>query len=168
MKKVMIGILILIPVLILVIIAAVSSILKMAAWIAVDDISVVYKNTSTEAESIEIEFQGTPTKFDFDKYLDVKVMPEYANRYSIEWRISDVQIMDDIYQLEYKKYQDELIAYDKYLDDVGYYDNQINDIKAEIASAKKKLDEDLAKVPSWLPERKKELQEKFDSFKAEK
>ena len=44
MKKVMIGILILIPVLILVIVAAVSNFLKIAAWIAVDDISVVYKD----------------------------------------------------------------------------------------------------------------------------
>lgn len=168
MKKVMIGILILIPVLILVIIAAVSSILKMAAWIAVDDILVVYRNTLTEADSIEIEFPGKPTKFDFDKYLEVKVMPEYANRYSIEWRISDVQIMDDGYRLEYKNYQDELKEYGKYLDDVGYYDNQIKDIEAEIASAKTKLDEDLAKVPGWNTERREQLQKAFDGFKAEK
>ena len=73
MKKVMIGILILIPVLILVIIAAVSSILKMAAWIAVDDISVVYKNTSTEAESInDIEFSGTPVDGRFGDFVTVK------------------------------------------------------------------------------------------------
>ena len=43
MKKVMIGILILIPVLIVFIVAMVSSIVSLQAWIAVDDVVLIYK-----------------------------------------------------------------------------------------------------------------------------
>ena len=100
MKKVMIGILILIPVLILVIVAAVSNFLKIAAWIAVDDISVVHtEDQSQEAESITVVLNPQQLIYDVNDYVKVKVFPEYANRYAIEWRISgDVECFDKEYE----------------------------------------------------------------------
>ena len=76
MKKVMIGILILIPVLILVIVAAVSNFLKIAAWIAVDDISVVYKDDQNqEADSITLVFDSKVSLYDMNDFVKVKVSP---------------------------------------------------------------------------------------------
>lgn len=87
MKKVMVGILILIPVIILLIVVAVSNFLQMAAWIAVDDISVLDK-AGAEAESVTVIFPSDKPVYNMYDYLNIKVMPDYANRYSIEWRIS--------------------------------------------------------------------------------
>ena len=133
MKKVMIGILILIPVLILVIVAAVSNFLKIAAWIAVDDISVVYKDDQNqEADSITLVFDSKVSLHDMNDFVKVKVFPEYANRYSIEWRISgDVECIDKEYEKLYNEYRAELDVYNKYLSDIGAIDERIRILTEE-------------------------------------
>ena len=98
MKKVMIGILILIPVLILLVVAAVSSILSLAAWIAVDNMTLISKSTGQyDPDSIEVVFSDDVQTYNFYDYLKVVIEPVRANRYSIEWRLSDVQCMDAAY-----------------------------------------------------------------------
>lgn len=58
MKKVMIGILILIPIIILFVVAMVSSIVSTGAWIAVEDLQLYYKDTETVAESLSLSLEG--------------------------------------------------------------------------------------------------------------
>ncbi len=104
----MVGVLILIPVLILLIVAAVSNILSLAAWIAVDDMRLTYKNGET-AESISVVFPSDKDVYDFYDYIKVEIEPKRANRYSIEWKISGkVDCMDEEYEKKYQYYLDHI------------------------------------------------------------
>lgn len=118
MKKVMIGILILIPVLILLIVAAVSTLISKVAWIAVDNIALLDKNTHSVIEQITIvlpEDSEEGSLHDFYDYIEVDVRPKRANRYSVEWRLSDeVNWEEDCMDAEY-------------LNDYKYYLNHKND-----------------------------------------
>ncbi len=118
MKKVMIGILILIPIIVLVVVALVSTIISLQAWIAVEDMNLYYKNTQSKAEYLEIELDEVNGIKSFFDYLDVKVLPERANRYSITWSIaSDVSYTDEDYENSYNAYLEELeifnVAFDE-------------------------------------------------------
>ena len=116
MKKVMIGILILIPVLILLILAAVSKIISVAAWIAVDDFTIYEKGTKTPAESLVLELSDVSSTLDFKSYFDIDIMPERANRYTVEWRISeDMECLDEAYGASYERYLQQLAAHNAYL-----------------------------------------------------
>ena len=112
MKKAMIGILILIPVLIMVVVAMVSSIVSLQAWIAVDSIELTYKGSDVEAENIKYSLDEVANKtLNIYDYVDVKVYPEKAKNYSVEWRISgDVSYTDDKHQAEYEKYKSDFSA----------------------------------------------------------
>ena len=100
MKKVMIGMLILIPILILVIVALVSSIISIQAWISVEDIILKHKGTENVAEDISFNFANVANKtINLYDYIDVKVLPDKANKYTVEWHITgDVICTDDEYQ----------------------------------------------------------------------
>ncbi len=118
MKKVMIGILILIPIIVLVVVALVSTIISLQAWIAVEDMDVYHKNTQNKAEYLEIELDEVNGIKSFFDYLDVKVLPERANRYSITWSIaSDLSYTDEDYENSYNAYLEELdifnVAFDE-------------------------------------------------------
>ena len=146
MKKVMVGILILIPVIILLIVVAVSNFLQMAAWIAVDDISVLDK-AGAEAESVTVIFPSDKPVYNMYDYLNIKVMPDYANRYSIEWRISGtVECMDKEYEKKYNDYLLRREAHDKYLSDLGAINEQIRIANSEIDSAKRTLDRRIEEI----------------------
>lgn len=112
MKKVMIGILILIPIIIVFIVAMVSMIVSMQAWIAVEDLQLVYKGTEDEAESLEYLLEDVKDKtINFNDVLDVIILPEKANRYVIEWSIvGTITYMDEEYKGEYDKYLQEYSA----------------------------------------------------------
>ncbi len=104
MKKVLIGILILIPIIILLIIALVTNLLSIEAWVAVDDIKLIFKNSAstTNLELSLAELAGE--KHNFSEWLEVKVMPEKANRYKLEWQISSLKCTDEAYEKEYDSY----------------------------------------------------------------
>lgn len=112
MKKVMIGMLILIPILILVIVALVSSIISIQAWISVEDIILKHKGTENVAEDISFNFANVANKtINLYDYIDVKVLPDKANKYTVEWHITgDVICTDDEYQAKYEKYKQDLSA----------------------------------------------------------
>ena len=100
MKKAMVGILILIPILILVIVAMVSNIVSMQAWISVEDLLITEKGTERAADTISLSLDAirdkTVSVFD---YVDVKVLPEKANKYTIEWKVDgNVTYTDEDYQ----------------------------------------------------------------------
>ncbi len=174
MKKVMIGILILIPILILVIVVAVSNLLQIAAWIAVDDITVVDNATGLEAEKITVEFSGDETTRSFTDYVKVKVFPEYANRYSVEWRISgEIVCTDETYKKEYDRYLAELEVRDRYLSDVKQIEDKISAIVAETAVAERdfetkiiNVDQDQSLSAYEKEEQKALIREQFDAEQA--
>lgn len=96
MKKVLIGILILIPIIILLVVALVTNLLQLQAWIAVDDLLINEKGTDAAVEEIEMLLDvndGVIHKF--TDYVDVVVLPDKANNYSIEWTISNVVCSDE-------------------------------------------------------------------------
>lgn len=112
MKKAMVGILILIPILILVIVAMVSNIVSMQAWISVEDLLITEKGTERAADTISLSLDAirdkTVSVFD---YVDVKVLPEKANKYTIEWKVDgNVTYTDEDYQERYAAY---LVEYNR-------------------------------------------------------
>lgn len=173
MKKVMVGILILIPVIILVIIIAVSNFLQMTAWIAVDDFDVLDK-AGEEAESLTVVFPGESTAYKMYDYLDIKVKPDYANRYSVEWRISgEVECMDSEYEKKYNKYIEERNAHDKYVSDVGAITEQIRVIYSEIDVLKEALDKRIEEINegdefTFEYEKDEAIEEATQEFNAQK
>ena len=106
----MIGILILIPVLIVFIVAMVSSIVSLQAWIAVDDVELTYKGGKVEAEMLTYSFDEVSNRtLNIYDYVDVKVYPEKAKNYAIEWRITgNISYTDSKYQQDYENYKSDL------------------------------------------------------------
>ena len=103
MKKVMIGILILIPIIIVFIVAMVSAIVSTQAWISVEDLKLQIKGTENEAETVtySLDELGSGIVNLYDK-IDVVVLPEKANKYVIEWQIvGDITYTDQDYTAKY-------------------------------------------------------------------
>lgn len=108
----MVGILILIPILILFIVAMVSNIISMQAWISVEDIQLTEKWSERTAENISLSLDGIQGKtISIYDYVNVKVLPEKANKYTIEWKIDgNVTYTDEEYQEKYEAYVREISA----------------------------------------------------------
>ena len=106
MKKVMIGILILIPIIILLVVAMVSSIVSAQAHIAVENIELKYKDSDNTIYELPLNFKDVADKVvNLKDYLDVVVSPQKANNYTIEWKISgDISYTDSEYENKYKQY----------------------------------------------------------------
>ncbi len=151
MKKVMIGILILIPILILVIVALVSSIVSIQAWISVEDIQLRYKGTENVAENISFNFENVANKtINLYDYIDVKVLPDKANNYTVEWHITgDVVYTDDEYQTKYEKYKQDLSALKAELE-AEYPDFSDAERKSAYNTAKSRYGEDSVKIISAM------------------
>ncbi len=105
MKKVLIGILILIPIIILLVVALVTNLLQLQVWIAVEDMMVTQKATGLEAEELDLYIDvGDNTVYDLYEWVEVAVFPEKANRYTIEWSMSNLKCSDDEYEDQYEDY----------------------------------------------------------------
>lgn len=77
MKKVMIGILILIPIIILLVVAMVSTIVSAQAHIAVENIELKYKNSQDTIYELPLSLESVANKVvNIKDYLDVAVFPE--------------------------------------------------------------------------------------------
>lgn len=99
MKKVLIGILILIPIIILLVVALVSNMLQLQAWIAVTDMAVTLKGTETTVSKLDLYLDvNDGTEFDLYDWVDVTVIPDKANRYTVEWTFSNLECTDDDYE----------------------------------------------------------------------
>lgn len=122
MKKVMIGILILIPIIILLIVALVTNIVSLNAHIAVEDLQLTYKGTQNTAYLIPIQIQGEICLYD---YVDAKIYPEQATDKTIEWQIAgDVKYTDTKYEDEYEQYKGELEKFKENL--ANKFDDNLN------------------------------------------
>lgn len=106
MKKALIGILILIPIIILLVVSLATNILVANAHIAVEKLTI--KNLQTNEEAFDLSFQLDDVKagtIDLLQYVYVDIYPRYANSYTLEWRISgNVTYTDEKYEDEYNQY----------------------------------------------------------------
>ncbi len=105
MKKVLIGILILIPIFILLVVALVSNLIQLQAWIAVEDLSVTYKNSANEVTILQLYLDvRDDTVFHMTDWVDVTVTPDKANHYTVDWEINNLVCLEDDYQQRYDDY----------------------------------------------------------------
>ncbi len=111
MKKVLIGILILIPILILLVVALVTNMLQLQAWIAVEDMLVTDRANGKAVNALQLYLDVRDgTVFNFKDFVKVVVLPEKANQYTVEWEITNVECTDDDYQQEYEDYLDDPVG----------------------------------------------------------
>lgn len=88
MKKIMVGILIIIPILIVSVVAAVTTFVSVNAYIAVEKVKLSKK-------SIEIQF--TTEEIDLNNLLSVEITPEKATNKTVEWTIESLTCLDEVY-----------------------------------------------------------------------
>ena len=104
MKKVMIGILILIPIIVLLIVLAVGAIVSMEVYIAVNSVSIVdadgnqVKNITVSTSDLD---KGV---FDVSKYAYVQVLPARATNRTVTWTIEELKCLDNEYEQAYEYY----------------------------------------------------------------
>lgn len=97
MKKVMIGILILIPIIVLVVVALVSVIVSVNAHIAVEDIYLRIKGSDAPATDISLSLAQVRQKAMYlTDFIDIAVYPARANNYTLEYKISGDTIYTDV------------------------------------------------------------------------
>lgn len=107
MKKVMIGILVLIPIIIMITVGAVTSFVTARAHISVEEIRFEFDDG--EEKQLELEF-GRET-YDLSSLLTVTVLPERASDKSFTWRIDDLNCYDDDYNVKWQNGEVEAPAY---------------------------------------------------------
>ena len=86
MKKVMLGILVLIPIIIMLIVGLVTSFVSVAAVIGVESVEIEEDVARIYYSDIPISEDGKRV-VDLDDYLTVVVLPERATNKTVEWRI---------------------------------------------------------------------------------
>ena len=94
MKKVMVGILVIIPVIIVLVVAMVSVFVSMSAHIAVDDITL-------DKNYLEIEYDSEQSAFKLSDLLTATVTPDRASNKTYCWSISDLVCIDEEYKAEW-------------------------------------------------------------------
>lgn len=110
MKKVMIGILILIPIIVLVVVALVSVIVSINAHIAVEDLQLRYKGTDETVYDLQIPLDEV-ANVNIYNYVDAIVYPQKATNKTVEWQIvGDVSYTDENYETLKNKYLSDLSA----------------------------------------------------------
>ncbi len=98
MKKVMIGILVLIPIIVLIVVALVSVIVSVNAHIAVEDLVLLAKESENPIYDLQVSFDDTGT-LNLGDYVDVKIYPEKATNKTVEWQIvGEVEYTDEKYE----------------------------------------------------------------------
>ena len=125
----MIGILILIPIIILLVVAMVSTIVSAQAHIAVENIELKYKNSQDTIYELPLSLESVANKVvNIKDYLDVAVFPEKANNYTIEWKISgDVTYTDEEYYKKYRDYLDSSVQTEKVWPAAAFVDENGNE-----------------------------------------
>ena len=97
MKKVLLGILTLIPVIVLLVVAMVSNIVALQAHISVEDVFLRLKSTGEDAYDISLSFDSIRQKtFSITDYIDVVVYPQRANNYTLEYELSGDILYTDV------------------------------------------------------------------------
>lgn len=136
MKKVLIGILILIPIIVLLVVALATNILYANAHIAVERLTIKSIGSSNEVFDLSFRFDEIDKEtgvIDLSEYVWVDVYPHYANAYTLEWRIAgNVIYTDEKYEKEYTDYLKERDVLRKAIE------NHVGDAKGDVS----KIDDD--------------------------
>lgn len=104
MKKVMIGILILIPIVVLLIVLAVGAIVSMEVYISVEEVALVDAD-GNQVKNITVNTSDLDGGvFDVSDYLFIKVLPEKATNKTVTWTIEDLRCLDHEYEQAYEYY----------------------------------------------------------------
>ena len=104
MKKVMIGILILIPIVVLLIVLAVDAIVSMEVYISVEEVQLVDADGNPMRNITVNTSELNDGKFSITDYLYIKVLPEKATNKTVTWTIEELRCLDDEYQQAYEYY----------------------------------------------------------------
>ena len=88
MKKILIGILIIIPIIIVAVVAGVSVVVSMTSYIGVESVSL-------DKNVLELAFGNV--YYDLSDYLSVDVLPEKATNPTYSWRVENVNCWDKDY-----------------------------------------------------------------------
>lgn len=86
MKKIMLGVLVLIPILIMLIVGLVTSFVSTQAYIGVESVSIEEDYVTILFSEVSSDANGRKI-IDFDDYMTVTVLPERAANKTLEWRI---------------------------------------------------------------------------------
>ena len=104
MKKVMIGILILIPIVILLIVLAVGAIVSIDAYFAVESIEII-DDDGNQIKNVTIStLELNNGVFDIMDYINLNVLPEKATDKTVDWTIEELKIYDPEYKQAYEYY----------------------------------------------------------------
>ncbi len=91
MKKVMVGILVIIPVIIVLVVALVSVFVSMSAHIAVDDITI-------DKNYLELEYDPDMSVHKLSSLFNVTVTPDRATNKEYRWSVEDLVCINDDYK----------------------------------------------------------------------
>ena len=91
MKKVMIGILVIIPVIIVLVVAMVSLFVSMSAHIAVDDITL-------DKKYLELEHDSSTSAYKLSDLFTTTITPDRATNREYTWTIEDLVCVDTDYE----------------------------------------------------------------------
>ena len=86
MKKIMLGVLVLIPILIMMIVGLVTSFVSTQAYIGVESVSIEEDYVTILFSEVSSDANGRKI-IDFDDHMTVTVLPERAANKTLEWRI---------------------------------------------------------------------------------
>ena len=102
MKKVMIGILILIPIVILLIVLAVGAIVSIDAYFAVESVEII-DDDGNQIKNVTISTSELDNGvFDIMNYINLRVLPEKATNKTVEWTIEELKCLDTEYEQAYE------------------------------------------------------------------
>lgn len=102
MKKVLLGILIIIPIIVVLITAAVVNFVSVSAYIAVEGIEITSK---TQEENVTLEFASLGGgETNINNYVDIAVHPTGATNKIIEWSLIGIKCLDSDYEESYRNY----------------------------------------------------------------
>ena len=91
MKKVMLGVLVVIPIIIMLIVGLVTSFVSTQAYIGVESVSMDRDTVQIFWSDVKEDANGRYI-VNLNDYINVTVLPERATNKTVEWQISDVEV----------------------------------------------------------------------------
>lgn len=105
MKKLLMAILILIPLIVLGTVTLAGGIASVAAHIGVDSVTIYLKDNIDKEDGIIINLDDVSDKtVSVYEYLDTEVLPEKATNPTVIWSVTDIRILDAEYEKMYQYY----------------------------------------------------------------
>ena len=91
MKKIMLGVLVIIPIIIMLIVGLVTSFVSTQAYIGVESVSIDEDVVRIMFSEVPLDENGRKV-VDLDNYMTVTVLPERAQNKTVEWQIDKTSL----------------------------------------------------------------------------